>query len=131
MQRVIFPNEYQQVMPYLVIKGAADFIKFMQDVFDAKEKMRFMQDKDLIAHAEITIGESVIMITDATDEFKPCTGGCFVFVADADRIYAKAIAAGATSLMTIRDQPYGRSGGIMDPFGNTWWIKTHDPNLLP
>lgn len=129
MNTLNFPADHQQVMPYLVIKHAADFIRFMQNVFDAKEKMRFMRDEHTIAHAEITIGESVIMMSGATDEFAPCTGGGFIYVANADEIYTKALNAGARAVMPVKDNPYGRSGGIMDPFGNTWWIKTYRPDF--
>lgn len=129
MSKLIFPTDHQQAMPYLVIKGAADFIKFMEHVFDTKEKMRFMQDEHTIAHAEITIGESVLMIADAAAGLAPCSGGIFVYVTDADAIHAKAVAAGATSVMEIQDNPYGRSGGFMDPFGNTWWVKTYRTTL--
>jgi PhnB protein len=129
MNALNFPADHQQLMSYLVIKDAADFIRFMQDVFEAKEKMRFMSDEYTIAHAEITIGESVIMISGAVDQLAPCTGGGFIYVANADGTYAKALKAGANAVMPIKDNPYGRSGGIMDPFGNTWWIKTYRPDL--
>jgi PhnB protein len=71
MNALNFPADHQQPMPYLVIKDAADFIRFMQDVFEAKEKMRFMSDEHTIAHAEVTIGESVIMISGAVDQLAP------------------------------------------------------------
>ncbi len=119
------PQGYQQVMPYLIVKDATGFMKFMQDVFDAKEKMKHMRSEDIIMHAEITVGESVIMFADSTDAFPPRTGGFFIYVPDADETYNKAIAAGATSLLPVSDQPYGRSGGIIDPYGNTWWPTTH------
>ena len=124
-----FPADHQQVMPYLVIKNADDFIRFMQEVFEAKEKMRFMRDEHTIAHAEITIGESVIMISGAADQLAPCTGGGFIYVNNADETYAKALNAGAKAVMPVKDNPYGRSGGIMDPFGNIWWIKTYRPDM--
>jgi PhnB protein len=125
MPELNIPSGYQQVMPYLIVKDALGFMKFMQDVFDAKEKMKQMRDENIIMHAEITIGESVIMFADSTEAFPPRTGGFFIYVPDADEAYNKAIAAGATSIMPVSDQPYGRSGGIIDPYGNTWWPTTH------
>ena len=118
------PTGYQQVMPYLIIRGAAGFIKFMEDVFDAKEKMRHMRSEDVIMHAEIMVGESVIMLADSTAAFEPRTGGFFIYVPDADETYNKALAAGAASVTPMSDQQYGRSGGVIDPYGNIWWVTT-------
>src|SRR5271156_2614266 len=121
---VNIPEGYQQVMPYLIIKDASAFFKFMQDIFGAEEKMMVMRSENVIMHAEIKIGKSVIMFADSTEEFPPRTGGFFIYVPDADDAYNKAIAAGSVSVMPVSDQPYGRSGGIKDPFGNTWWPTT-------
>ena len=125
MEKPNFPSDYQQVMPYLIIKNAAGFMKFMQDVFGAKEKSMHMRDEHVIMHGEITVGESVIMFADSTDAFPPRTGGFFIYVTDADAVYNKALAAGATAITPMADMPYGRSGGIIDPFGNTWWPTAH------
>jgi uncharacterized glyoxalase superfamily protein PhnB len=91
--------------------------------------MRFMIDELTIAHAEIAVGESIIMISGDTELLAPCTGGGFIYVTDADEVYEKALKAGSTSVMPIKDNPYGRSGGFMDPFGNTWWVKTYRASL--
>lgn len=125
MENVNFPSDYQQVMPYLIVKNAAGFMDFMKYVFGAEEKMKHMRDEHLIAHAEITVGQSVIMFADATGPYELRCGGFFIYVADADGVYEKALAAGATSVMPMSDMPYGRSGGIADAYGNTWWITTH------
>ena len=121
---VNIPAGYQQVMPYLIIKDASAFFKFMQDIFGAEGKMMVLRSENVIMHAEIMIGESVIMFADSTEEFPPRTGGFFIYVPDADEVYNKAIAAGSVSVMPVSDQPYGRSGGVKDPFGNTWWPAT-------
>lgn len=118
------PAGYQTVMPYLILKNAAAFLQFTQDVFGAFEKYRTMRDEDHIAHAELTIGDSTIMLADSTEQYPPSTAGMFVFVASADETYQKAIDAGATSVMELSDQPYGRTCGVQDPFGNVWWITT-------
>jgi len=101
------PEGYQRVMPYLIVKDAARFL-----------------DENLIRHAEIKIGESVIMFADATEQFAPRPAGFMIYVEDADRTYNKAIEAGAASIMPMSDQEYGRSGGVADPFGNVWWPTT-------
>lgn len=116
------PEGYQTVMPYLIIKDAAKFILFTQNVFGATEKIRHMRDENIIMHAEVMIGGSTIMFADATQQFEERTTGLFVYVQDADETYKKALDGGATSIMAPADQPYGRSSGILDPFGNTWWI---------
>ena len=118
------PDGYQQVMPYLIIKDAGAFIDFMKVVFGATEKMKEMRDKNIIMHAEIRLGDSTIMVADATGDFSPRPAGMFVYVANADETYATALANGAVSIMPPADQPYGRSCGIQDPFGNTWWPTT-------
>ena len=64
------------------------------------------------------------MFADATDEYSKRNAGMFIYVENADETFKKAIDAGATSLMPPDDHPYGRSGGVIDPFGNTWWITT-------
>jgi PhnB protein len=118
------PEGYQQVMPYLIVRDAAKFIDFTAKVFGAKEKMKVMRDERLVMHAEIAIGDSVIMFADATEKFDPRTAALFVYVEDADRTYNKALAEGATSVTPMSDQEYGRSGGFADPFGNVWWPTT-------
>ena len=122
------PDNYHTVMPYLIIKDAAGFIAFTEKVFGAKQTYIAMRDENTIMHAEIMIGESTIMLADSTDKFKTQPAGLFVYVADADVTYNKAIEAGATKIDEISDQSYGRSGGVIDPFGNTWWITSLKSN---
>ncbi len=118
------PENYQTVMPYLIIKNAAAFIDFTKAVFNATELHKTMRDENVIRHGEIKIGESTIMFADSTEQFPVSTAGLFVYVENADEVFKKAIDAKATSIMPVADQSYGRSGGIKDPFGNTWWITT-------
>ena len=125
MQKMDFPADYQQVMPYLIVTDATGFMKFAKNVFGAKEKMKHVRDDDKIMHAEITIGDCVIMFADTKDPYEQRTGGFFIYVPDADATYKKAISKGATALMPVSDMPYGRSGGVTDPFGNQWWVTTH------
>lgn len=122
MEPVNIPVGYQKIMPYLILKDATSFINFMQKVFGATEKMKIMRDDTHIMHAELEIGGSVIMLADNNEQWAPQTAGLFVYVSDADETYRKALEEGATSLMAMSNQDYGRSGGVTDPFGNVWWI---------
>jgi PhnB protein len=116
------PENYQTVMPYLIVNGAEKFIEFMKQVFDAEETHKTMRDKQTVMHAEIMIGGSTIMFADSTDMYGVRNAGMFIYVDDADAVYKKALDAGATIVSKITDQGYGRSGGVKDPFGNIWWI---------
>ena len=78
----------------------------------------------MLQHGEIKIGGSTIMFSNSRDEWKPATANMFVYVDDADAVFAKAIANGAETIMEPADQEYGRSGGVNDPFGNVWWITS-------
>lgn len=111
-------------MPYLIVEGAASFIRFVTDVFGAELISRHARDEDpdLVMHAEISINGSTIMCADATAQYPPQVAGLFVYVQDADAVFKKALAAGAAVVTELADQSYGRSGGVKDPTGNTWWI---------
>jgi PhnB protein len=124
MKTVNIPEGYQQIMPYLIVENAAAFISFTQKVFGATERLKTMRDEHTIMHAEISIGESVIMMADATDQFKQQNAGLFIYVDDCDTVFQKALDNGATTVMEPADQSYGRSGGLKDAFGNTWWITS-------
>ena len=118
------PGNYQTVMPYLIVKDAAKFISFMQTVFNATETYKAMRDENTIMHAEIMIGGSTIMFADSTETYGARNAGMFIYVDDADETFKKAIDNGVTVVNEMSDQSYGRSGGVTDPFGNTWWITS-------
>ncbi len=118
------PPQYQTVMPYLIVEGAEKFSNFTQAVFGAVEQLRVPRSPGVIMHAEINIGGSTIMFADATEQYPPRPAGMFIYVQDADETYARALYEGATAISPMADQPYGRSGGVMDPFGNSWWITS-------
>jgi PhnB protein len=122
--KLTIPPGYQTVMPYLILKDAEAFIKFAIFVLEAKETKKIMRDAETIMHAEIMIGESTIMFAEATDIYKIQNAGLFVYVNDSDVAIEKSIVMGAKLISATSNQPYGRSGGILDPFGNTWWITT-------
>ncbi len=118
------PSNYQTIMPYLIIKDAAKFIDFTEKAFGSTQGHKAMRDENVIMHGEVMIGESTIMFAEATEQFQTQTAGIFVYVADADEAYQKALNEGATAITPLSDRPYGRSGGVKDPFGNTWWITS-------
>jgi PhnB protein len=118
------PANYQTVMPYLIVNDASAFIEFMRKVFGAKETYKAMRDPGIIMHGEIMIGECTIMFAESTEQYPPTGAGLFIYVENADESYNKAIAEGASPVTDMSDQPYGRSGGVEDPFGNTWWVTT-------
>jgi PhnB protein len=131
------PEGYHTVTPYLIVKDAARALDFYKKVFAAKELMRFdMGGK--IGHAEIKIGDSVIMLADEFPEMghrSPLSlggspVGMAIYVPDVDQQFAKAIAAGGKEKRPVQDQFYGdRSGTFEDPFGHVWTIATHKEDL--
>ena len=124
------PSGYHTVSPYLRVTGAAEFIEFAKRAFDAKENHRSLAPDGSIMHADVTIGDSHVMLTEGMENFPPLPGSLFLYVPDVDATYRAAIAAGATSMMEPADQFYGdRTAGVRDPFGNEWWIGTHIEDL--
>lgn len=113
------PENYQAVMPYLILKDAASFINFAEQVFDAKIALKEMRDEDRIMHTEIRIGDSTVMVAESTADYKPQNAGFFVYVKDADKAFEQALELGSEMVSEVSDKPYGRSGGIKNPFYNT------------
>ena len=127
------PEGYNAVMPALAIKDAASAIKWYQKVFGATEKMLMKSPDDTIAHGEITIGDTVVMVSEENPQYnkspKTLNGNSVnlcVYVQDVDTVVQKAIDNGAKVLIPVADQFYGdRSGRIEDPFGYIWIVSTH------
>lgn len=124
MSKLNIPEGYQAVMPYLIVDDPEGLKKFMIEVLGAVEKMHHPNPDGSYGHAEVTIGESCIMFSNSMPQWGVNTAGLFVYVDDADKRYAQALEHGAESIMPPADQPYGRSCGVKDPFGNTWWITS-------
>jgi uncharacterized glyoxalase superfamily protein PhnB len=126
------PPGYHVVTPYLVVDGAARLIDFLEETFDAREVERFAAPGNRVGHAELRIGDSVVMLGDAHGEHKPMPAMLYVYVEDCDATYQRALSAGATAVQPPADQFYGdRSGGVRDPVGNLWWIATHIEDVTP
>ena len=120
------PADYHTVSPYLLVADPVKLIDFMQTVFEATEMERHSRPDGSIAHAEVKIGDSIVMMGGVSgDEWKPMAGSLYVYVPDVDATYKRALKAGATSVMEPSLQFYGdKMGGIKDPADNLWWIAT-------
>lgn len=108
-------------MPYLLLSNAAGFIDFAAAVFGATEQYLVKRDDGVIQHAELRMGDAVIMVAEATDSFKARPSGMFLYVENVDVVYALALHHGARSLMPVGEQPYGKTCGFEDQWGNQWW----------
>ncbi len=132
------PEGYHSVTPYLIIQGAAKAIEFYKSVFGATEKFRMPMDDGRLGHAEIVIGDSVVMMADEHPERgyvgPRARGGTpvsmMVYVEDVDAVARRFVQAGGKVLQEVKDQFYGdRSGTFEDPFGHQWTIGTHKEDL--
>ena len=128
------PEGYHSVTPYLIVKGAAKAIDFYKKAFGATEIMRFPGPNDTIAHAEIKIGDSPVMLADegqgsgyrAPDVHGGAPVSLMVYVENVDKVFDQAVSNGAKSTRPVEDQFYGdRLGTLVDPFGHTWSLATH------
>ncbi|MVN91494.1 VOC family protein [Mucilaginibacter aquatilis] len=114
----------QTIVPYLILKDAAAFATFVSRVFSATEIIRTLRDDQTIMHCEVVIGNSKIMFAESTDEYPVQNAGMFINVISCDELHQLAIANGSRSILEPETQPFGRSSGVVDPFGNTWWITS-------
>jgi PhnB protein len=115
------PAGYHSVTPYLVVENAKQLIEFMEQAFGAEVSERMARADGSIGHAEVRIGDSVIMLSDARDQWKPLQSAVYLYVPDTDVVYRRALDAGATSVMEPADQFYGdRNAGVQDSAGNFW-----------
>ena len=134
------PEGYHSITPYLIVNGAANAIDFYKQAFGAVELMRMAGPDGRLGHAEIRIGDSVIMLADEHPEMgyrsPKSLGGSgvslMVYVERVDEVFGRAVAKGAKQLQPIKDQFYGdRSGTLQDPFGHTWTVATHVEDVPP
>ena len=134
------PDGYPRVTPYLIVNGASDAIAFYGKVLGAQERMRMPDPAGGIGHAELTLGDSVIMLADEHPEMGfqgPKTIGgtsvtISVYVDDVDATFSQAVQSGATVVRELENQFYGdRSGQFEDPFGHRWNIATHVEDVSP
>jgi PhnB protein len=120
------PAGYHTVNAYLTVRDAPGLIQFLERVVDATLVERLDLPNGKIMHAEVRIGDSTVMISEACEQMGPMPSHLYLYVEDADSVYRKAIEAGATSVMEPADQFWGdRMGGVKDSWGNLFWIGTH------
>ena len=134
------PEGYHTVTPYLAVDDAAKAIEFYKRAFGAKERVRMEAPGGKIGHAELEIGDSILMLSDtfpqATTKPPKELGGTsasvFMYAEDVDEVVRQAVDAGATVTMEVADQFWGdRFGTVSDPFGHSWSIATHVEDLTP
>lgn len=134
------PDGYRSVSPYLFIRGAARAIDFYKQAFEARERMRMPGPSGKVMHAELDLGDSIVMLADEFPEMgalsPEAAGGSPVMIAiyvnDVDATFNRAVAAGAKPLRAVANQFYGdRSGALVDPFGHKWNIATHVEDVSP
>jgi PhnB protein len=117
------PSVYHSVTPYLTVQGVEQLIDFLKQVFDAQERERITRPDGTIGHAEVRIDGSVVMLSEASDDWKPMPSALYVYVPDTDATYQRALQAGATSLMEPADQFYGdRTYRCRDLEGHFWTV---------
>lgn len=126
------PDGYHTITPYLSVEGADRFLEFLQEAFDAEQIMRMPGPNGTVGHAEVRIGDSRLMLTEACDKMPSTPGSLYLYVQDADATYQRALQAGAESIMQPASQFYGdRMGGVKDSFGNVWFLATHVEDVAP
>jgi PhnB protein len=136
------PDRYRRLTPYVVVEGAANALEFYAEAFGATERMRVPGPGGSVAHAEVEIGDSVLMIEDASPQmgtkappsggFEGSPSGLFIYVEDVDAVIDRAAKLGATVVRPASDQFYGdRDGHIVDPFGHHWTVGTHVEDVPP
>lgn len=126
------PAGYHSVTPYLIVEGAPKLIDFLKHTFNAEESARVKGPDGRVAHAEVKVGDSMVMLSDPTPEYKPIESQLYVYVDDIDAAYKRALEAGATSVREPKNQFYGdRNASVKDPTGNVWGIATHVEDVPP
>jgi uncharacterized glyoxalase superfamily protein PhnB len=124
------PEGYYTVTPFIVVKGAAQFLDFLSEAFGAQELGRVHQEDGSISHAETRIGDSVVMMFDSKEKWPETPSFLRLYVEDGDAVYRQALKAGATSVTEMTNMPWGdRVGRVRDPLGNLWWIMTRIENV--
>ena len=134
------PDGYNTVIPYLIVADGNNAIRFYTAAFGATERLRLDAPGGKVGHAELTIGDSLIMLADESPEMgalSPASVGgtpvaLHLYVEDVDAVTARAVSAGARSLQPPENKFYGdRSGMVEDPFGHRWYLSTHVEDVAP
>lgn len=125
MSKVPLPEGHTAITPYLIVPGVDRLLDFLQAAFGAEVKEKHMRPDGSVGHAEVRIGGAAVMMGEASEQWPAMPGSVYLYVDNTDATYARAITAGATSVMEPADQFYGtRGAGVKDPSGNVWWLAT-------
>ena len=123
---------FRAITPYLFVQDAPRLIRFISDALGGMEVYCKERADGTIMHAEMRIGDSMLMLGEAPAEFGPMPTSIYLYVTDSDRVYEKALKEGGVSVFPIMTLPSGeRYGGVKDPCGNIWWIATHVEDVPP
>ncbi len=126
------PDGFHSVTPHMTVQGASKLIDFLKQAFDAKENFRMAQPDGTVMHAEVRIGDSIVMAGEARGQAKAMPSSLYLYVPDVDTVYKRALQAGATTTMEPVDQFWGdRTAAVRDPSGNQWMIATHKEDVPP
>jgi len=126
------PENYPRVSPYLVVKNVEETMSFIQYVFEGKVREKMVMPDGSVNHGEMNIGDSVIMMGKASEDYPPLNAMLYIYIEDTDKAYKKAIEKGAVSVMEPADQFYGdRNAGVKDKDGISWWMATHVEDVSP
>jgi uncharacterized glyoxalase superfamily protein PhnB len=127
------PDGYHTVTPYLTVRGAPKVIEFLKQAFGAELSYEPIKRPDgTIMHAQITIGDSRVMIAEESEMAKATESSLYLYVPNVDSVYQRAMKAGGNTIMEPTDMFYGdRNGGVKDPSGNSWFIATHKEDVTP
>jgi len=118
------PEGFTTITPYFFVDDAEKFVEFLKAAFGGVEVGRSVRDDGKIANAQVRIGTSTVMTSEASTKYPAMPASYYLYVEDADAAMAQAVRSGATLEMPVANMPYGdRQGGIVDPCGNLWWIS--------
>ncbi len=118
------PPGFNTVTPYFFVDDAEAFVRFLIDGLAGTEVLRSMRPDGKPANVQVRLGTSTVMVSEASKDYAAMAGSYYLYVDDADASMERAVAAGATPVMAVDDQPYGdRQGGVRDRHGNLWWIS--------
>ena len=125
------PEGFHTITPYLTVRGAGALLDFLKRAFDAKET-ECMGSGDAVQHAQVQIGDSMVMMGECPPDFEPTRAMLYLYVDDADAWFKRAVDAGGEVIEEPKDQFYGdRHGAVKDPCGNLWYMATHIEDLSP
>lgn len=118
------PDGFSTITPYFFVRDADDFVAFLKAAFGGEELGRSTRSDGKIANAQIRVGTSTVMVSEAPEQYKAMRSAYYLYVEDADASMKRALENGAVLEMEVDNMPYGdRQGGVADPFGNIWWLS--------